>query len=1036
MRNRIFHIEKTQYNTKYFLFGKCIHHNVRFLTRTSLWITSGGIVILCFLAMQRISLTPNALSVEMDAPNPGGTYQLLYDIGRGFNDTDSLKMSVLSGKPTRSVHFFPLPLTSLSAIRLDLRPTGTIRIKAIRMEHEFRRLHWSIPVYQWTGETLVKHVQTVHGKGVNAQDNPLLLNLSSRMTPYFQSGDLDQVYAAIAKKTSLFKALCFSASLLVAFSGIGLDMLRQRQWLWSSETAFFLLIGCLITGNVLIFEEFLFGNACLLFKDLGLDSITQILPFTHFFTNVYRFGDFWMHGSVLGNNIFMSPMEYNIFAPLLHLVCFNATVPQTAQRIVYYVILNSMLAGVFFYKFLVRSRLTSSLAVIGAICYSLSGGFIANSTWVATWIPPLTASLAMVLWALKVWQQDRRWYLFPLAISYFILTTSVIITLYQLTIFLGLYLLFDFVSTGEKLTRHHVGIFLLELGKIALIGAVGVFLTAIVLFPHIYYMWFENYRAPTAGISLWALPHIKEVLVVFLRLFSNDLAGTANMWTQYYQFSNYFELPFLYNGLLFVMMIPACSLIAWFHPRQRTIWSSMAILFVLFLLTNIFPGLRAYIFYTGKFRYYYRWMAVFTSAVMALSGCYALEGVLAAGDRVRKGAVASVTLGLLSMLGVCAVSLAAANWPILDLPWLGFIGICLIGYAGIFQVSHRLVRQGLLVALVMIELTLQGHHTVSDQRHPLRSFPMDFEVFAHPDMLDALVYVSQQEPQRFFRLSQTEWSRNENSALAQAYYGTKGYTSFNNSATIEFFRHRKIRPSTHDSSFMFAFTGFQERYVLDNLVGVKYYLKRGDLLIPPWARKLTTIGDTKVYVNPQAFPLGIVYQEYLFQRELDALPLSEPEKDNLFMLAAVLPDGNDLSRFPEANLLQHLDAPILKVTNATEVMNAIQQKQHHAMELTAFQNDVITGTLQTDRGGLLFLSIPFDPGWQIFLDGKVVQKLKVNIGFLGTVVPPGHHTVRLEYVPPYYRLGHVVSVGALGFIIVVVSLLRTSARQWFCICDR
>ena len=63
----------------------------------------------------------------------------------------------------------------------------------------------------------------------------------------------------------------------------------------------------LIGGNLLTYKDYLLGDKYQLYLDWGSDSIHQMLPFTYFFTSTLDTSHFWMHESVLGNNIFMFP---------------------------------------------------------------------------------------------------------------------------------------------------------------------------------------------------------------------------------------------------------------------------------------------------------------------------------------------------------------------------------------------------------------------------------------------------------------------------------------------------------------------------------------------------------------------------------------------------------------------------------------------------------------------------------------------------------------------------------------------------------
>jgi uncharacterized membrane protein YfhO len=87
------------------------------------------------------------------------------------------------------------------------------------------------------------------------------------------------------------------------------------------------------------------------------------------------------------------------------------------------------------------------------------------------------------------------------------------------------------------------------------------------------------------------------------------------------------------------------------------------------------------------------------------------------------------------------------------------------------------------------------------------------------------------------------------------------------------------------------------------------------------------------------------------------------------------------------------------------------------LQIEEFSNDYIKGKVSADRKSLLFLSIPYDKGWTIKIDGKESKTERVNIGFTGTVLTKGNHTIELTYHQPLLRVGGILSFLCWGIII-------------------
>ncbi|MFN8380542.1 MAG: YfhO family protein [Anaerolineales bacterium] len=63
---------------------------------------------------------------------------------------------------------------------------------------------------------------------------------------------------------------------------------------------------------------------------------------------------------------------------------------------------------------------------------------------------------------------------------------------------------------------------------------------------------------------------------------------------------------------------------------------------------------------------------------------------------------------------------------------------------------------------------------------------------------------------------------------------------------------------------------------------------------------------------------------------------------------------------------------------------------------------------------MIILSDTYDEGWQATVDGEQAKIYRVNCAMRGVVVPPGKHTVKMSYIPPFFKVG--VSISLLTFL--------------------
>lgn len=85
--------------------------------------------------------------------------------------------------------------------------------------------------------------------------------------------------------------------------------------------------------------------------------------------------------------------------------------------------------------------------------------------------------------------------------------------------------------------------------------------------------------------------------------------------------------------------------------------------------------------------------------------------------------------------------------------------------------------------------------------------------------------------------------------------------------------------------------------------------------------------------------------------------------------------------------------------------------------------DYIFGNINVSRDNSYFnLSIPYDEGYNIYVDGEEVFCEKTNTSFIGFPIDKGYHEIKIKYTAPWLNIGKVVSVlGIICFVVIIVS---------------
>lgn len=99
----------------------------------------------------------------------------------------------------------------------------------------------------------------------------------------------------------------------------------------------------------------------------------------------------------------------------------------------------------------------------------------------------------------------------------------------------------------------------------------------------------------------------------------------------------------------------------------------------------------------------------------------------------------------------------------------------------------------------------------------------------------------------------------------------------------------------------------------------------------------------------------------------------------------------------------------------------LEKLKKDSMENVKFDVDRITGTITLEKPKLLCLSIPYEKGWEAYVDGKKEKIIKTNYMYSGIALDAGRHEIELVYHTPGFRTGLIVSF-VCGILLLAISL--------------
>ena len=103
---------------------------------------------------------------------------------------------------------------------------------------------------------------------------------------------------------------------------------------------------------------------------------------------------------------------------------------------------------------------------------------------------------------------------------------------------------------------------------------------------------------------------------------------------------------------------------------------------------------------------------------------------------------------------------------------------------------------------------------------------------------------------------------------------------------------------------------------------------------------------------------------------------------------------------------------------------SINKIKNNKVSNLVVKNTEVSGTIYSEKDDILFTSIPFDPGWKAYIDGKEVDIDPIDNAFISIKLDEGTHDVRFEFIPKGLILGVYISIFTWSLLVIMYILSR------------
>lgn len=143
------------------------------------------------------------------------------------------------------------------------------------------------------------------------------------------------------------------------------------------------------------------------------------------------------------------------------------------------------------------------------------------------------------------------------------------------------------------------------------------------------------------------------------------------------------------------------------------------------------------------------------------------------------------------------------------------------------------------------------------------------------------------------------------------------------------------------------------------------------------------------------------------------ITLGSFEQDDSFNITLTL-QHNDLYIKKGCSMVYYIDEAVF-----ADAMTRLAQCQY---DITDFDDSHFKGTITTtNESQTILTTIPYDAGWQIYVDGEKVETFETLDALIAfNITSSGTHEVRMKYMPREFVLGLTVTLISIGLFVVLI----------------
>ncbi|MBR2087537.1 MAG: YfhO family protein, partial [Oscillospiraceae bacterium] len=116
--------------------------------------------------------------------------------------------------------------------------------------------------------------------------------------------------------------------------------------------------------------------------------------------------------------------------------------------------------------------------------------------------------------------------------------------------------------------------------------------------------------------------------------------------------------------------------------------------------------------------------------------------------------------------------------------------------------------------------------------------------------------------------------------------------------------------------------------------------------------------------------------------------------------------------------------------NQDALLRGYEYLDQNRLHLSEFADTHFKGTVSSDTGRVLYMSVPFEKGWTVYVDGKKGNLIRLFDAMCAVNLEPGSHEIEMRYSPQGFVPGAVIAVlSAVGLMLLFLLERRKSQKK-------